>query len=73
EQLNLIGAVYLKMDSLQKAKDYFLRALNLNTKIKQQSQLGISYRNLGDVSFKEKKYKVAMEHYQNSLDIAKEL
>ncbi|MRI01283.1 tetratricopeptide repeat protein [Kriegella sp. EG-1] len=73
EQLNLIGAVYLKMDSLQKAKDYFLRAMDLNTEIKQQSELGISYRNLGDVAFQEKKYKAALEHYQNSLGIAKEL
>ena len=70
EQLNLIGAVYLKMDSLKKAKEYSLQALDLNNDIEQRSQMGISYRNLGDVSFKERDYKSALDYYQNSLSIA---
>ncbi|MEX0275348.1 MAG: tetratricopeptide repeat protein [Flavobacteriaceae bacterium] len=73
EQLNLIGAVYLKMDSIQKAKDYFLRALSLNREIDQKSQLGISYRSLGDVAFREGKYKAALEHYKSSLAFAKKV
>ncbi|RRQ49558.1 hypothetical protein DZC72_02850 [Maribacter algicola] len=73
EQLNLIGAVYVKMDSLKKAEKYFLQALNLNTEIEQKNQLGISYRNLGDVSYNERDYKSALENYQNSLSLAKQL
>jgi tetratricopeptide (TPR) repeat protein len=73
EQLNLIGTVYLKMDSLKKAKRYFLQALDLNNDIEQKSQSGISYRNLGDVSFKERDYKSALQNYENSLAIAKQL
>lgn len=73
EQLNLIGAAYLKMDSLRVAKKYFLQALDLNKKIEQISQMGIAYRNLGDVAFREKNYKAALEHYQNSLAIANQI
>ncbi|MGB5555875.1 MAG: tetratricopeptide repeat protein [Flavobacteriaceae bacterium] len=73
EQYNLIGTVYVKMDSLQLAKKYFLQAMDLNNDIQQKSQSGISYRNLGDVYFMEKSYNSALENYQNSLAIAKQI
>ena len=58
---------------MQKAKDYFFKARELNGEIKNKSQLGISYRSLGDVLYQEKKYQPALDYYQNSLRFAKEV
>lgn len=72
EQYNLIGSVYIQMDSLETAKEYLSKALKLSTANGEMSMVGLATRNLGDVYFKEKKYNAALQQLQRSLEISKQ-
>lgn len=60
---NSIGALYFSMDSIQKAKSYYLEAHELNKQHDIQQMLGLTSRNLGKVAMKEKKYKKALDYF----------
>jgi len=72
EQYNLIGSVYIRMDSLETAKEYLGKSLKLSTANGEMSMVGLATRNLGDVYFKEKKYDTALQQFKRSLEISKQ-
>ncbi|MGB5203771.1 tetratricopeptide repeat protein [Eudoraea sp.] len=72
KQYNLIGALYLDLDSLELAKDYFSRSLELSKDKGELQMVGLSTGNLGDIYYKEKKYKQALKNFQEALNISKE-
>jgi tetratricopeptide (TPR) repeat protein len=72
KQFTLIGALYLDLDSLRLAKDYFYRSLKLSEEKGEPQLVGLSLRNLGDIHFKEKKYQEALANFKSALAISKE-
>lgn len=72
EQYNLIGSVYTQMDSLKTAKEYLNKSLKLSIINGEKSMVGLAIRNLGNISFKEKKYKTALLQFKRSLEISKQ-
>jgi tetratricopeptide (TPR) repeat protein len=72
EQYNLIGATYVKMDSLSMAKIFLNKSIELSKTNGEISMVGLATRNLGDVFYKEKKYASALSQFQNSLEISRQ-
>lgn len=72
EQCNLIGAAYIKMDSLSQAKMYLGKSIEFSKSNGMKSMLGLATRNLGEVSFKEKNYTKALDLFKSSLELSKQ-
>ncbi|MBT8315354.1 MAG: tetratricopeptide repeat protein, partial [Maribacter sp.] len=60
---NSMGSLYFSLDSLQKAKSYYLEANELNKKHAIEQMRGLTTRNLGKIAMKEKSYNEALSYF----------
>lgn len=67
--LNYIGVIYRKLGNLEKSYDYFKFALNLAKVLKDSTQIGYTYNNLGDYYFAKASYSLALENVLSAYQI----
>ena len=67
--LNNLGNIYFLKGDLNKAKEYYIRSLNINKNINSLRGQGICYSDLGAVYEEEGKYKQALKYYHLALKI----
>jgi len=72
EQHCLIGALYLEMDSLQKAVVHLDKSMKLSNETGETAMLGMAQGKMGEVHFKEGAYRSALAEFQKSLEISKQ-
>lgn len=70
---NNIGSVYLTHRDFKNAKANYIKALELNKGMNNQTVFGSLYNNLGIICKSEKDYTRAFEYYNKSLKIRQEL
>lgn len=80
QSLNNIATVYNRQNLPEKALEFLFQSLIIKQELNDQNGIASSYDNIGDVYFKkaeithdEKDYKNALNYYNKSLKIAREL
>lgn len=58
---NNIGVIHFNKTELEKAKSYFQKALIINKKLGNKTELFYNYNNLAEISMSEKKYESALD------------
>ncbi|NAS13155.1 tetratricopeptide repeat protein [Poritiphilus flavus] len=71
KNLNSVGALYFQMDSISKAKSYYIKSLELSRKYGEPQMVGLTTRNLGKVSMKEGRHELALQYFLKAQDISK--
>lgn len=68
--LNSIGSLYFDLDSLKLSKDYYTKSLNISREFGEPQMVGLTTRNLGKISMKEKKYSQALDYFLEATQIS---
>jgi tetratricopeptide (TPR) repeat protein len=68
--LNSIGSLYYDLDSLKLSKDYYTKSLNISREFGEPQMVGLTTRNLGKISMKEKKYSQALDYFLEATQIS---
>ena len=73
-QINIqFGNLYMEWDDIQKAKQYYLNALNIAQIINDKRKIAGGYNNLGTAISREEKWDSSLVYYQNARKIYEEL
>ncbi len=67
-----LGKIYLELNEIQKAKDYFRVGLDEAQRLQRQDEIAINLLGLGEVNFKTQEYNVAIELLTEAIVILKE-
>jgi len=67
------GNLYMEWDDIQKAKQYYLSALNIAQIINDKRKIAGGYNNVGTAISREKKWDSSLVYYQNARKIYEEL
>lgn len=70
--LNSIGSLYFDLDSLKLSKDYYTKSLNVSREFGEPQMVGLTTRNLGKISMKEKKYSQALDYFLEATRISQQ-
>jgi len=70
--LNSIGSLYFDLDSLKLSKVYFTKSLNVSREFGEPQMVGLTTRNLGKISMKEKKYSRALDYFLEATQISQQ-
>ena len=69
EVYNTLGCSLVKLNRLDEAKEYLDKALKISTENNIPSSLALTYSHLSELNQREGNYKIALEHYQKSIEI----
>jgi tetratricopeptide (TPR) repeat protein len=71
--INNLASIYLEIDSLDLAKQYYEEAISINKRINNKDGVARSYHNLGLMNTKDGEYSKAVTHFKEALRLRRSL
>jgi protein O-GlcNAc transferase len=73
DQYNNLGAVYLEMNRLDKAEEFFKKSLGISKRLGQKEGVAKQYADLGNVYVRRGSHGKAREYWNDSRDLFAEI